>query len=167
MHGDAQTLAQRCEHRAVIAACGNMYGLSFMPVAPAAATSPLVELGLGIRARGLRRLFSLPTVYETVKSPSKVAGLARVLYLMIQDLRPLLYLPGAHAPAEALRQLLAMQASKALKLALAVFLLALLDLGYTRFEFKHELCMSKPDVKDEVKNREGDPCIRSRLRVAA
>ena len=67
-------------------------------------------------------------------------------------------------PFEALRQLLAMLASMALKLAFAAFLLALLDLGYTRFEFKRKMRMSKRDVKDEVKNREGDPRVRSRLR---
>lgn len=115
-------------------------------------------------ATGLKRLFSVRTVYEAVKSVFKVAVLAWVLYLVIKDLRGLFYLLGERTPFEALRQLLAMLASMALKLAFAAFLLALLDLGYTRFEFKRKMRMSKRDVKDEVKNREGDPRVRSRLR---
>ena len=115
-------------------------------------------------AAGLKRLFSLRTVYDAGKSVFKVVVLAWVLYLAILDSRPMLYLLGECAPADALRQLLAILASKALKLAFAAFLLALLDLGCTRFEFKRKMRMSKRDVKDEIKNREGDPRIRSRLR---
>ncbi len=42
--------------RAVIAAWGNVYGLGFMLVAPVAAMLLLVELGLGILARGLPQM---------------------------------------------------------------------------------------------------------------
>lgn len=42
--------------RAVIAAWGNVYGLGFMLIAPVAAVVLLVELGLGILARGLPQM---------------------------------------------------------------------------------------------------------------
>jgi len=115
-------------------------------------------------ASGLKRLFSLRTVYDAVKSVLKVAVLAWVLYLVIKDLRPMFYLLGERTPFEALELLLGMLTSMALKLAFVALLLALMDLGYTRFEFKRKMRMSKRDVKDEVKNREGDPRVRSRLR---
>lgn len=115
-------------------------------------------------ASGLKRLFSLRTVYDAVKSVLKVAVLAWVLYLVLKDLRALFYLLGERTPFVALKQLLEMLTSMALKLAFAALLLALLDLGYTRFEFRRKMRMSKRDVKDEVKNREGDPRVRSRLR---
>ena len=81
-----------------------------------------------------------------------------------QGLAGLLSALGERTPFEALRQLLAMLASLALKMAFAALLLALLDMAYTRHEFKRKMRMSKRDVKDEVKNREGDPRVRSRLR---
>ncbi|RYZ76550.1 MAG: EscU/YscU/HrcU family type III secretion system export apparatus switch protein, partial [Proteobacteria bacterium] len=43
-------------------------------------------------------------------------------------------------------------------------LLALIDLAYTRWEFLKQMRMSKREVKDEHKQREGDPRIKARLR---
>lgn len=113
---------------------------------------------------GLKRMFSIRTAYEAFKSVVKVALLAWTLYLVMRDLEPALYRLGERTPYEALQGLLAMLASMALKLAFAALLLALLDLGYSRFEFKRKMRMSRRDVKDEVKHREGDPRVRSRLR---
>lgn len=47
---------QNVNVRAVIAAWGNVYGLGFMLIAPVAALLLLVELGLGILARGLPQM---------------------------------------------------------------------------------------------------------------
>lgn len=113
---------------------------------------------------GLKRLFSMRTLYDAFKSVIKVTVLAWVLYLIVKDLQSALYLLGEQSPREALRNLMAMLASMALKLAFVALLLALFDLGYTRFEFKRKMRMSRRDVKDEVKHREGDPRVRSRLR---
>ncbi|MFG0227334.1 flagellar biosynthesis protein FlhB [Achromobacter sp. 413638] len=113
---------------------------------------------------GLKRLFSLRTTYDAAKSVCKVALLAGVLYMTLKALLGSLSALGERTPFEALRQLLAMLASLALKMAFAALLLALLDMAYTRHEFKRKMRMSKRDVKDEVKNREGDPRVRSRLR---
>jgi flagellar biosynthetic protein FlhB len=47
---------------------------------------------------------------------------------------------------------------------LAVVVLALLDLFYQRYQHKRELRMTKQQVKDEHKNTEGDPKVKSRIR---
>lgn len=113
---------------------------------------------------GLKRLFSMRTIYDAFKSVIKVGILGWVLYMIVRDLAPALHLLGERAPIDALRDLMAMLGAMALKLAFVALLLALLDLGYTRFEFKRKMRMSRRDVKDEVKHREGDPRVRSRLR---
>ena len=43
-------------------------------------------------------------------------------------------------------------------------MVAALDFGFARWEFARRMRMSKRDIKDESKNREGDPRIRSRIR---
>jgi flagellar biosynthetic protein FlhB len=50
------------------------------------------------------------------------------------------------------------------KLVLAMLAVALLDLVFTRWEFAKRMRMSKREIKDENKNREGDPRIRARIR---
>jgi flagellar biosynthetic protein FlhB len=43
-------------------------------------------------------------------------------------------------------------------------LLGILDLFYQRWEFNKNLMMSKQEIKDELKQQEGDPQVRSRIR---
>jgi flagellar biosynthetic protein FlhB len=50
------------------------------------------------------------------------------------------------------------------RLGLALLLIGLLDLMYTRHKFKRDMMMSRREVKEEVKRREGDPLIRAKLR---
>ncbi|HVE55129.1 MAG TPA: EscU/YscU/HrcU family type III secretion system export apparatus switch protein, partial [Ramlibacter sp.] len=55
-------------------------------------------------------------------------------------------------------------ASLGLKLAAVLWLIALVDLIFTRRQFAKKMRMSHRELKDEVKQREGDPRVRSRLR---
>jgi len=69
------------------------------------------------------------------------------------------------SPLGLMRTLFADMASLGLKISLALGLIALIDLMYTRFEFNKKMRMSKREIKDEVKHREGDPRIRARIRA--
>jgi flagellar biosynthetic protein FlhB len=50
------------------------------------------------------------------------------------------------------------------KLILAMLFVALIDLVYSRWEFTRQMHMSRREVRDELKHREGDPRIRQKLR---
>jgi flagellar biosynthetic protein FlhB len=63
-----------------------------------------------------------------------------------------------------LRVLLDDSAGLGLKMALILGLIALVDLIYTRREFAKKMRMSKRDIKDEDKHRDGDPRVRARMR---
>jgi flagellar biosynthetic protein FlhB len=52
----------------------------------------------------------------------------------------------------------------AIRVALALCVIALLDYGYSQREFAKNMRMSMREMRDETKNREGDPRIRARLR---
>ena len=51
-----------------------------------------------------------------------------------------------------------------LQLILILFALAMIDKLYTRWKFAKDNRMSKQEIKDEHKQREGDPKIKSRIR---
>jgi len=51
-----------------------------------------------------------------------------------------------------------------LKTGLAFLALAVLDYFYQRFEFERDLRMTKQEVKEESKQQEGDPLVKSRIR---
>jgi flagellar biosynthetic protein FlhB len=114
--------------------------------------------------KGFSRLFSLRALTDFIKNLSKVtAASAALLWLFAPELKrlPLLSTAGAGA-------LMAELYSMILRLALAVLVvlafIAVIDYGYQRFSFLRGQRMSKQEVKEEHKQAEGDPIVRSRLR---
>jgi flagellar biosynthetic protein FlhB len=57
--------------------------------------------------------------------------------------------------------------SIALRIGILLFVLALLDYAYQRFQLEKDLMMSKQDVKEEMKRMDGDPKIKQRRRQIA
>jgi flagellar biosynthetic protein FlhB len=55
----------------------------------------------------------------------------------------------------------------ALRVAVALLVLALFDYAWQRFSFERDLKMTKQEVKDEMKRMEGDPQIKMRRRQIA
>ena len=52
----------------------------------------------------------------------------------------------------------------ALKIGAVLILLGILDYIYQRYDFERSIKMSKQEIKDEFKQREGDPLVRRRIR---
>ena len=113
---------------------------------------------------GIKRVFSLRTLFDTARACIKLAVLTWVVYEAAKALLPQFYQLAGLAPLGHARMLLADAAALALKIALALAVIAAIDLIYTRREFAKRQRMSKRELKDEHKHREGDPRIRSRLR---
>lgn len=115
-------------------------------------------------ARGLARVFSLRSLHEPLRAVLKLAALGGAALLFgaerLDALRHLSLLP---TPVLA-RQGLASVASLLTTLAGVLALLALLDYGVQRWEFLRQMRMSRREIRDEHKEREGDPRIRQRLR---
>jgi len=115
-------------------------------------------------ASGFKRVFSMRTLFDTAKSLIKLTVLGSVLYVLLHDAVPGLVGLSAMEPKGYARMLVSLSGSLLVKLVATLFVIALIDLVYTRWEFGKRMRMSKRDVRDEAKNREGDPRIRSRIR---
>lgn len=113
---------------------------------------------------GFKRVFSMRTLFESAKSIVKLVILGSVVYWLVRDTIPGLMGLTAMEPKGYMKVMLSLVGSLMVKLVLTLLCIALLDFGFTRWEFAKRMRMSKRDVKDESKNREGDPRIRSRIR---
>jgi flagellar biosynthetic protein FlhB len=51
-----------------------------------------------------------------------------------------------------------------LRIAIAFLALGLLDYGFQRYQFEQDIKMTKEEVRQEIKDFEGDPQIRARIR---
>jgi flagellar biosynthetic protein FlhB len=113
---------------------------------------------------GFKRIFSLRLLVEAIKTVIKLVLFASFLYFAIKDVLPdLLQLMHVH-PVGYGRFVFLQVASIIFKLACAIAFVALLDFLYTRWDYGNKLKMSRREVKEEIKRRDGDPRVRARIR---
>jgi flagellar biosynthetic protein FlhB len=115
-------------------------------------------------AQGFRRMFSLRTLFDAARACMKLVLLTTVAWLALRNLLPGFAAISAVPPSGFVPVLLADAGALAWKMALALVVVALMDLVFTRREFTRRMRMSRRELKDEYRNREGDPRIRGRLR---
>ena len=130
--------------------------LSFEPLKPE--ISKISLLG------GVKRLFSLRAIMEFVKG---LAKLTIVFVVGVLVLKP--YFAGlSHFTGldmhQALFELQTMTTHMLVGVLSVLFIVAVLDYLYQRYDFYKKLRMSKQEMKDEYKQTEGDPHIKARLR---
>jgi len=114
--------------------------------------------------QGLRRVFSMRALFDAARGLLKLLLLALVAYLALRALASQFHRVATLPAMGQLRLLLEDLASLGLKMALVLGLIACLDLLYTRRAFANKMRMSARELKEEIKHREGDPRIRTRLR---
>lgn len=113
---------------------------------------------------GFKRIFSRRALLELGKSLAKVGLVAAVaFYSVAPQLRSL----GGMALLD-VEQAMALTGRIAWSVVLrtvgALFLVAVLDYVYQRFEYERNLRMTREEVKKELKETEGDPQLRGRIR---
>jgi flagellar biosynthetic protein FlhB len=113
---------------------------------------------------GLRRLFSLDAVAEMIKAVLLVAGLAALgffcLYSGMAELATLNSLS-----VEDVTTYVGREAILVIGFAVAVVsAFAALDYLYQRWRIEKQLRMSRHDIKEEIREQEGDPQLKGHLR---
>jgi type III secretion protein U len=114
---------------------------------------------------GLKRLFTMDNIIEVIKSLIKTFALAWVGWLVVRSMLPtLIKLPWSSRP-ELIGSALWSAARPMLGWALGVLaMLSILDVTYQRFSFTKKMRMSRRDIKQEMKDNEGDPYIKMQRR---
>lgn len=114
--------------------------------------------------QGLKRIFSLQSLAEFAKSILKIAVVGWVAYRTVweelENLLPLL----DQTPFEILKYTAHVSFSIFLKTCLVIAFLAALDYLFQWWEQEKNLRMTRQEVKEEYKQTEGDPLVRSRIR---
>lgn len=113
---------------------------------------------------GLKRMVNLDNLVETAKSLAKTLLLIIICWLVVAtDFSQLTRLP-ANEPRDVLHAL-SSTTFKLVAAAVAAFLLvSALDLVYQKHSFIKRLRMSRRDIKQEMKDAEGDPHVRAQRR---
>ncbi|WP_372679373.1 flagellar biosynthesis protein FlhB [Desulfosarcina sp.] len=113
---------------------------------------------------GLKKLMSLRSLVELAKSIIKLVIISGVAYIVIH--RYLDQIPGLMqlSIGNIIRFIGQVSFQICLYTCMVLFLMAALDFAYTRWQHQQDLKMTKQEVKDEYKQREGDPSVKARIR---
>lgn len=113
---------------------------------------------------GFKRMFSLRTLAELLKSALKVIVVAVIAYqeymAVTRSLPRLLDLDVAQGAAFIGNSIY----NLSIRIGAGLLILAILDYIYQWWEYEKSLRMSKQEIKDEYKQMEGDPQIRSKIK---
>jgi len=115
--------------------------------------------------KGLARLLGGRSLVELAKSILKLGAVGGVLYLTLDADWPLLMTLGQDGPAGFLPALGTIVRDLWLRVGLAYLVLAGLDYGYQRWEHERSLRMTKAEIREETRETEGSPLLRSRVRA--
>jgi flagellar biosynthetic protein FlhB len=114
--------------------------------------------------KGLKRLFSLRNMVEFIKGCLKITLVGVIAYLAVEPSLPYLRILPSYTLEKVLAFVLSLAGRIVVGVTIALFLIALFDYLYQRFEYMKNLRMTKQEVKDEYKQQEGDPTIKAKIR---
>jgi len=114
--------------------------------------------------KGIKRLFSMRSFMEFIKGIIKITLVASVCYLSVKpELGRIENLATLNIVG-----IINTLSSLAIRILLAacsvMMVIAILDFLYQKFEYIKSLRMTKQELKEEFKQSEGDPKIKSRLK---
>jgi type III secretion YscU/HrpY family protein len=118
---------------------------------------------------GVKRMFTMDNLIEVVKGVVKTALLFLIGWLVVRSALPQIVglARSPDLPPQAVGQLLWQLTLKALAWTVAIFaLVSILDAVWQRHSFMKKMRMSIRDIKQEMKDSEGDPHVKAQRKQA-
>ncbi len=111
---------------------------------------------------GIKRIFSIKSFSEFIKSTFKLIGCSFLFYLLIK--RSLkFFILSVNNSAEAIGSLIYKISYEALmRISLLFIFISIGDYIFQRWQYYKDLRMTKQQIKEEYRREEGDPHIKSR-----
>ena len=140
----------------------------FVIVGPLFAAAPLIpSLEKLNPLRAIKNMFSKRQAFEVIKSVAKIAIAGLVVYGAIAGALPEVALSVRSGAVEFEALLGQLLFRTSFRVAVLFLVFALLDLWFQRRAYTTDMMMSKDDVRQELKESEGDPHHKARRKELA
>lgn len=156
---------------------GNMLAPIFITFFIVALATSIMQVGLKISfysikpslaklnpISGFKRFFSLQPYVQLLQSLFKLTLLSILAYWILARNYPLLLSTVNMEISTTGAVFGAIVWEICWKMALALLLLGIIDMAWQKYQFAKSIRMTKQEIKDETKNSEGDPLIKSHIR---
>lgn len=114
--------------------------------------------------KGAKRIFSIRALVELLKSFLKIALIGGVTFTAIWIYKDEMMMLSFKNVDNALAFFGRVTIIMGIAATIVLLFLAIFDYAYQKYDFEKNQRMSKQDIKDEHKNMEGDPLIKSKLK---
>jgi len=113
---------------------------------------------------GLKRMFSLKSLVELAKAIAKFVIVTALALYFLSTVQNDLYDLGKMDVFVAMSESISLIGWAFLIISLSLIIIALVDVPYVLYESAEKLKMTLQEVKDEMKNTEGKPEVKGRIR---
>lgn len=113
---------------------------------------------------GAKRIFSIRAIVELIKSLLKITVVGAVTFSVLWDSKDEILMQAQTDLNGALSFFGSTTTRMGLSASIALLVLGVLDYAYQRFDYEKNIRMSKHDIKEEYKNIEGNPLIKSKMK---
>ena len=113
---------------------------------------------------GFGRMFSKRTLVELVKSILKIIIIGFFLYNYLKDEIPAMPQFIYYDLGTSLQEIAKILFAMIFQVLAVIIILAVLDYAYQKWQTTQDLKMTKQEVKEEMKQAEGDPQIKGKIR---
>lgn len=114
--------------------------------------------------RGFGRIFSKQSLMELLKSILKVVIIGFIVFSTIKgEYRVLFHLSGMEI-VSIVSYLADVSLKIIMRAALGILAIAAIDYAFQRWQYERNLRMTKQEVKEELRQREGAPLIKARIK---
>lgn len=114
--------------------------------------------------KGFKKFLSVHSLVELIKSVAKILLIVYVCYTYLADKWVLLIDMYDLSLMQSLQLVATTVTDLGLRISEVYMIIAALDLIYQKVKFKNDMKMTKQEVKEEFKQAEGDPQVKSKIR---
>jgi len=142
--------------------------VSFLVVGPVFSSEVLkIDLKRLNPVTNLKNMFKMKTWIELIKSILKISGAMFLIYSVIYNSVPEIIATAAIPPLGSALVFSSFLTKVIIRVGIFFLIVAIFDLAYQRHNFQKEMKMEKFEVKQEYRDTEGDPHMKSRRKQVA
>ena len=113
---------------------------------------------------GVKRIFSINTLAELIKSILKIILIGYICYSYLRGKWSLLYMLYDVPLLQAIGLVAEIVTDLGIRVSIFYLVISFADLVYQRVKFSRDMRMTKQEIKEEYKQSEGDPQIKGKIR---
>ena len=113
---------------------------------------------------GFKRMFSKDSLFELVKSIAKIALISIIAYTELKSHMEEIFLLYNITLQQAIAEIGTLVIDVGFRISIIYCIIGAVDYIYQKHKFNEDMKMTKQEVKDEMKNSEGDPQIKGKQR---